>query len=88
MLVQNRKTMAFAPPSLNSAITEGECLAVIWVFEKFQSYFNAKSVKIITNHRAFEHLTFRKNMPRSMIQWTLSIGEFNIQIQHRLGSIF
>lgn len=80
MLSQDRKAITFASQILNSvernyAVTEKECLAVIWALEIFRPYFNQLPVKIITDHRTLEHLTSAQNLSARMIQWTLRLNE-------------
>lgn len=90
MLAQGDK--AFASRTLNAterncAVTERECLVVIWSLEIFCPYFNQLLVKIIKDHRTLEHLTSCKNLWARMIQWTLWINEFNVQTNHWPGSM-
>ncbi|GFX65213.1 retrovirus-related Pol polyprotein from transposon opus [Trichonephila clavipes] len=89
-LNQNHRPIAFTSRSLNKAernytVTERECLAVIWAFNKFNIYFGSLPVKIITDHVALTKLTNGENLSSRMIRWPLKISEFNIEWEHRPG---
>ncbi|GFV93212.1 retrovirus-related Pol polyprotein from transposon opus [Trichonephila clavipes] len=88
VLQQNQKPVAFASRTLNKAernytVTERECLAVIWVLNKFKTYLGPLPVKVITDHAALTKLTNGKNLSSRMIRWTLKLSEFNIEWEHR-----
>ncbi|GFS54963.1 retrovirus-related Pol polyprotein from transposon opus [Trichonephila clavipes] len=90
VLQQNQKPIAFASRTLNKAernytVTERECLAVIWVQNKFKTYFGPLPVKVITDHAALTKLTNGKNLSSWMIRWALKLSEFNIEWEHRPG---
>ncbi|GFV56170.1 retrovirus-related Pol polyprotein from transposon 297 [Trichonephila clavipes] len=62
VLQQNQKPIAFASRTLNKAernyaVTERECLAVIWALNKFKTYFGPLPVKVIRDHVALTKLT-------------------------------
>ncbi|GFS49928.1 retrovirus-related Pol polyprotein from transposon 17.6 [Trichonephila clavipes] len=84
MLNQNHRPIAFASRTLNKAernyaVTELECLPVIWALNKLRTYFGSLSVKIITDHAALTKLTNGKNLSSRMIRWALKLSEFNIE---------
>ncbi|GFY09437.1 retrovirus-related Pol polyprotein from transposon 297 [Trichonephila clavipes] len=88
VLNQNQRPIAFASRTLNKAkrnytVTERECLAVIWVLNKFRTYFGVLPVKVITDHAALTKLTNGKNLSSGMIRWALKLSEFNIECDHR-----
>ncbi|GFT53689.1 retrovirus-related Pol polyprotein from transposon opus [Trichonephila clavipes] len=88
VLNQNQRPIAFASRTLNKAernytVSEQECLAVIWVLNKFRTYFGVLPVKVITNHAALTKLTNGKNLSSTMIRWALKI---NIEWEHRHGT--
>ncbi|GFW68162.1 retrovirus-related Pol polyprotein from transposon opus [Trichonephila clavipes] len=90
VLNQNHRPIAFASRTLNKAernytVTERECLAVIWVLNKFKTYFGSLSVKVITDHAALTKLTNGKNLSSRMVRWALKLSEFNIEQEHRPG---
>lgn len=58
-------------------------MSVIWALENYRSYFNELPVRIITNHRALEHLTSGRNFSGRMIRWTIRLNEFNVVIEQR-----
>lgn len=78
------RTLNFA--EMNFAITERECLTVIWALENFRPYFNQLLVKVIIDHKPLEHLMPGKNLSPRMIRWALRMIEFNIQIKHGPGA--
>ncbi|GFV81782.1 retrovirus-related Pol polyprotein from transposon 17.6 [Trichonephila clavipes] len=76
VLNQNHRPIAFASRTLNKAernyaVTERECLAVIWALNKFKTYFGSLPVKVITDHAALTKLTNGKNLSSRMIRWAL-----------------
>ncbi|GFW10511.1 retrovirus-related Pol polyprotein from transposon 17.6 [Trichonephila clavipes] len=90
VLNQNHSPIAFAFRTLNKAernyaVTERECLAVIWALNKFKTYFGSLLVKVITDHEALTMLTNGKNLSSRMIRWALKLSQFNIEWEHRPG---
>ncbi|GFY06297.1 retrovirus-related Pol polyprotein from transposon 17.6 [Trichonephila clavipes] len=88
VLNQNRRPIAFASRTLNKAernyiVTERECLVVIWVLNKFKTYFGSLPVKVITDHTALTKLTNGENLSSRMIRWALKLSEFSIEWEHR-----
>lgn len=88
MLSQKHKAIAYASSIFNSKesnypVTERECLVVVWMLEKFRSYFSEKSITLITDHSAHVHLTTGKHLSSRTIRWDLKIVEFNVKIEHR-----
>ncbi|GFY03817.1 retrovirus-related Pol polyprotein from transposon 17.6 [Trichonephila clavipes] len=78
VLNQNHRPIAFASRILNKAernytVTERECLAVIWVLNKFETYFGSLSVKVITDHAPLAKLTNGRNLSSRMIRWALKL---------------
>ncbi|GFX25906.1 retrovirus-related Pol polyprotein from transposon 297 [Trichonephila clavipes] len=73
VLNENHRPIAFAFRTLNKAernytVMERECLAVIWAWNKFRTYFGPLPVKIITDHVALRKLTNGKNVSSRMIR--------------------
>lgn len=87
-MAQKCKAIAYAsrllnPAERNYAISERECLVVIWGLEKLRPYFYKLRIKIVTDHRDLEHLSSEKKLSARRIWCTLCLNEFNITIGHR-----
>ncbi|GFS98011.1 retrovirus-related Pol polyprotein from transposon 297 [Trichonephila clavipes] len=90
VLNQNHRPVAFASRTLNKAernytVTERKYFAVIWVLNKFKTYFGSLLVKVITDHVSLTKLTNRLNLSSRMIGRALKLSEFNIECEHRSG---
>ncbi|GFV11264.1 retrovirus-related Pol polyprotein from transposon 17.6 [Trichonephila clavipes] len=88
--IRNHRPISFASRTLNKAernytVTERECLAVIWVLNKFKTYFGSLPVKRITDHVELTKLTNGKILSVRLIRWALKLSEFNIEWEHRTG---
>lgn len=91
MLAQKSRVIGYAsrvlnPVKRNYAITERECLAVVWVLLKFPPYFEEYPVKIIIDHSTLIHLMTGKHLSSQIIRWAIKIVGFNIVIKHRAGT--
>ncbi|GFU99202.1 retrovirus-related Pol polyprotein from transposon 17.6 [Trichonephila clavipes] len=91
VLNQEQRPTAYASRTLNNAernyaVTERECLTVIWVLNKFRTYIGPRTVKVITDHAALTRLTQGKNLSRRMIRWVLKLAEFNVEWEHLSGT--
>ncbi|GFV09094.1 retrovirus-related Pol polyprotein from transposon gypsy [Trichonephila clavipes] len=91
VLNQEQRPVVFASRTLsaaerNYAVTERECLALVWALNKFRTYLGSLPINVITDHAALSYLTTGKNLSNRMIRWALKLAEFNIEWEHRLGT--
>ncbi|GJU31495.1 reverse transcriptase domain-containing protein [Tanacetum coccineum] len=81
----------FASKTLNAAqqnytITEKELMAVVFAFDKFQSYLVLSKKIMHTDHSALRHL-FKKQVAKPrLIRWILLLQEFDIEIKDKNGT--
>ncbi|OWZ02524.1 hypothetical protein PHMEG_00025904 [Phytophthora megakarya] len=70
----------------NYSITELECLAVVWSVKLFRPYLYGRSFTIITDHSALRWLMTRPNLAGRLHRWSLTLQEYEFDIQYRPGA--
>ncbi|KAK6126806.1 hypothetical protein DH2020_039454 [Rehmannia glutinosa] len=70
---------------LNYTTTEKEMLAIVFAFDKFQSYFIGTKTIVHTDHAAIKYLFDKKNAKPRLIRWILLLQEFDVEIRDRKG---
>ncbi|POM68334.1 Enzymatic Polyprotein [Phytophthora palmivora] len=70
----------------NYSITELECLAVVWSVKLFRPYLYGRSFTIVTDHSALKWLMTRPNLAGRLHRWSLTLQEYDFEIQYRPGS--
>nr|GFA03990.1 reverse transcriptase domain-containing protein [Tanacetum cinerariifolium] len=78
------KTMTEAES--NYSTTEKEMLAVVYAFEKFQSYLILKNSIVYTNHSAFKYLFAKKDSKARLLRWILLLQEFTFNVIDTKGA--
>ncbi|KAL2486661.1 RNA-directed DNA polymerase [Abeliophyllum distichum] len=71
---------------MNYATTEKELLAVVFAFEKFQSYLIGSKVIVHTDHATLKYLFAKKDAKPRLIRWILLLQEFDLKIRDKKGS--
>ena len=71
---------------LNYATTEKEMIAVIFAFDKFQSYLLSSKLVVCINHAALKYLMNKKDSKPRLIRWVLLLQEFDIKIKDNKGT--
>jgi hypothetical protein len=77
-----------SPAEKNYAVTELECLAVIWAVKYFRHYLYGTKFTIITDHSALKWLlnSSAETANRRLERWKITLSEYEYDIQYRKGS--
>nr|GEV66904.1 reverse transcriptase domain-containing protein [Tanacetum cinerariifolium] len=78
------KTMTKAES--NYTTMEKEMLAVVYAFEKFQSYLIMNKNIIYTNHSALKYLFAKKDFNVRLLRWVLLLQEFTFKVVDTKGA--
>ena len=78
-----------SPAERNYAITEKECLAIIWAVKYFRPYLCGAQFTIITDHSALKWLlnSTSETANRRLERWKITLSEYSYNIEYRKGSI-
>lgn len=84
--------IAFASRSLsrcerNYAVTEKECLAVIFSIEKFRPYVEGTHFSVITDHYSLLWLQRMKEPSGKLARWAVKLQQFDFTLVHRKGKL-
>ena len=80
--------IAYASRSLNKhernyAITELECLAVIWAVKHFHHYLHGQKFTVITDHAALKYLMKMPNPVGKLGRWLMILNGYDLEITNR-----
>nr|GEW71149.1 hypothetical protein [Tanacetum cinerariifolium] len=64
----------------NYTTTEKEMLAVVYAFEKFQSYLIMNKSIVYTDHFALKYLFAKKDSKARLLRWVLILQEFTFKV--------
>ncbi|GKC13068.1 reverse transcriptase domain-containing protein [Tanacetum coccineum] len=78
------KTMTEAES--NYTTTEKEMLAVVYAFEKFQSYLIMNKSVVYTDHSALKYLFNKKDAKARLLRWVLLLQEFDFKVIDTKGA--
>nr|GEU38408.1 reverse transcriptase domain-containing protein [Tanacetum cinerariifolium] len=70
----------------NYTTTEKEMLAVVYAFEKFQSYLIMNKSIVYTNHFALKYLFAKKDSKARLLHWVLLLQEFTFKVIDTKGA--
>ncbi|GJY35885.1 reverse transcriptase domain-containing protein [Tanacetum coccineum] len=70
----------------NYTTTEKEMLAVVYAFEKFQSYLIMNKSIVYTYHSALKYLFNKKDAKARLLRWVLLLQEFNFKVIDTKGA--
>ena len=79
-----------ASRSLNQAekaypATKLECLAIVWVVDKFRSYLMAMPFGVFTDHYALQWLKTMRTGLALLHRWSAALEEYDFTVHHRPG---
>nr|GFA91235.1 reverse transcriptase domain-containing protein [Tanacetum cinerariifolium] len=85
------KPIHYASKTMNDAktkytTTEKEMLAVMYAFEKFQSYLIMNKSIVHTDHSALKYLFAKKDAKARFLRWVLLLQEFDFQVLDTKGA--
>ena len=69
----------------NYAVTELECLALVWGVKVYRTYLLGTKFVVNTDHRALVWMNKFKDVNHRVTGWALSLSEYDFQISHRPG---
>nr|GEY19352.1 hypothetical protein [Tanacetum cinerariifolium] len=70
----------------NYTTTEQEMLAVVYAFEKFQSYLIMNKSIVYTDHSALKYLFAKKDSKAKLLRWVLLLQEFTFKVIDTKGA--
>nr|GEV53726.1 hypothetical protein [Tanacetum cinerariifolium] len=70
----------------NYTTTEKEMLAVVYAFEKFQSYLIMNKCIVHTDHSALKYLFAKKDAKARLLRWVLLLQEFDFTVIDTKGA--
>nr|GEW36590.1 reverse transcriptase domain-containing protein [Tanacetum cinerariifolium] len=70
----------------NYTMTKKEMLAVVYAFEKFQSYLIMNKCIVHTDHSALKYLFAKKDAKARLLRWVLLLQEFDFDVFDTKGA--
>nr|GEW48479.1 retrovirus-related Pol polyprotein from transposon 17.6 [Tanacetum cinerariifolium] len=71
---------------MNYTVTEKELLAMVYAFEKFQSYLVLSKNIVYTDHSALKYLFAKQDVKPRLLWWILLLQKFTIEIRDKKGA--
>nr|GEZ87751.1 reverse transcriptase domain-containing protein [Tanacetum cinerariifolium] len=72
--------------AMHLTLFKGEMLAVMYAFEKFQSYLIMNKCIVHTDHSALKYLFAKKDAKARLLHWVLLLQEFDFDVIDRKGA--
>ena len=70
---------------LNYAITQKECLAIVWGIKYFHTYLYGIKFTVVTDHIALSWLNHTSVQNGRLARWAMYLQEYNFDIVYRKG---
>jgi RNase H-like domain found in reverse transcriptase/Reverse transcriptase (RNA-dependent DNA polymerase)/Integrase zinc binding domain/Ty3 transposon capsid-like protein/gag-polyprotein putative aspartyl protease/Zinc knuckle len=74
------------PAEVNYAITQKECLAVVWAVRYFHVYLYGVQFTVITDHSALQWLLHTPHQTGRLARWAMYLQAYNFVIIYRKGT--
>ena len=71
----------------NYAVTEWECLAIVWAIRKYREYLEGYHFTVVTDHSSLKWMYRQKNPVGRVARWAMELAQYDFDIQHRKGSL-
>nr|GEX28521.1 reverse transcriptase domain-containing protein [Tanacetum cinerariifolium] len=82
----NYATKTITEAESNYTTTKKEMLAVVYAFEKFQSYLIMNKSIVDTDHSALKYLFAKKDSKATLLRWVLLLQEFTFKVIDTKGA--
>ncbi|CAB4405679.1 unnamed protein product [Rhizophagus irregularis] len=69
----------------NYAVTDLECLAIVWAINYFQHYLGLLPFSVVTDHSTLKWLQTSKIPTGRRVRWIMQLQQYDFTIQHRAG---
>lgn len=91
-IANKKKVIAFASRALSDtkkrySVSKQECLAIVWVIQKFRSYLEDYRFTVITDHNSLRWLHNLKKPTGRLARWTLELLEYDYEVIHKKGAL-
>src|SRR5439155_979139 len=74
---------SLSPAERNYAVTEQECLAVVWGIKQFHKYLIDRLFTVITDHSALKGFLNTKQPKGKRARWLKEIKQYNFKIENK-----